>query len=112
MKPKVKLYIKIFVFLWQIFCISNFSYCQNEVVVKPKKSTKTSAEEQKLLWEQKYMAAKARHMAMQDEKTRMKMIYDLELTNKYYDKQRKSKLRKEFEAFLFKLKRKGIKIKL
>lgn len=107
---KVKLYIKIFIFLWQIFCLSVQCYGQYDVIVKPKSKTDTKLEQKKLEWEQKYLAAKARHLALQDERTRMQMLYNLALTNKYYNNQRKSKLRKKIEAFLFKLKRKGVKI--
>lgn len=84
---------------------------QKEVIVRPKvpaNVNKYTKEQLKIIAEQKYMAAKARHMALQDEKTRLKMIYDLKLTNEYNLKRKDSKFAKWLKFQKFKLKRKGI----
>lgn len=88
---------------------------QNEVVVRPKNGTKANpppipknADKKPLTPEEKYRLAWERHLSLQDEKTRMRILRDIKMTNDYYDKQKESKFVKWVKRQKFKLKRKGI----
>ncbi|MCX7985727.1 MAG: hypothetical protein N2662_02165 [Bacteroidales bacterium] len=95
------------------FFVSN---AQNEVVVRPKSKTnirpvpvgKSYANAKPLTPQEQYEMAKARHLALQDEKTRMRILKDIKMTNDYYNKQKESKFVKWVKKQMFNLKRKGI----
>ncbi|HOK51824.1 MAG TPA: hypothetical protein PLD12_02440 [Bacteroidales bacterium] len=88
---------------------------EEAVVVRPKTGKKPprvslfkKPENRPLTPEEKYALAWARHLALQDEKTRMRILNDIKMTNAYYDKQKDYKFVKWIKRQKFKLKRKGI----
>ncbi len=55
-----------------------------------------------------YQLAIQRHLLLQDEKTRQRILHDIKMTNNYYDKQKESIFVKWIKYQKFKLKRKKI----
>jgi len=114
MPVKDKLYLRILIICMAFLSIGAMQ-AQEEVVVRPKNRPKAmplpipeNYENRPLSPEEKYKLALARHLALQDEKTRMRILNDIKMTNNYYDKRKESKFVKWLKWQKFKLKRKGI----
>ncbi|MGC8824203.1 MAG: hypothetical protein ACP5PZ_06360 [Bacteroidales bacterium] len=114
MLVKDKLYTLIIVALLVFLSMPDVN-AQDEVVVRPKNGVRANppplpknAEKKPLTPEEKYRLAWERHLSLQDERTRMRILHDIKMTNDYYDKQKESKFVKWVKRQKFKLKRKGI----